>query len=235
MIDTAEAAPSRREQAKASRRGAIFDAARDLIREGGGASAEHIARRAGVSTATVYNLIGPRDRLLGGLLSDLFAGLGAHVRGFDSADPLTQAEQVVSHSVALFCEDPALWRQVIHEASGSYAAHVAPYIESQPIDLMIGAMRRAEAAGQLAAGVDAAAAALQVYASYNGAMFLWAGGGFTDQDFLNQARSGLWTVVAALGAPAARRRALGELGSCRGPRLRAGRGAGPSRLPALRG
>ena len=227
MIETAAAAPSRREQAKASRRGAIFDAARDLIREGGGgASAEHIARRAGVSTATVYNLIGPRDRLLGGLLSDLFAGLGAHVRGFESADPLTQAEQVVAHSVALFCKDPALWRPVIHEASGSYTAHVAPYIESQPIDLMIGAMRRAKAAGQLAAGIDAYAAALQVYASYNGAMFLWAGGGFTDQDFLGQARSGLWTVVAALGAPAARRRALGELRSCQGQRLRAGRGEG---------
>ena len=224
MSDPPAATASRREQSKATRRDAIFDAARDLLREGvKGASAEHIARRAGVSTATLYNLVGPRDRLLGGLLSHLFAGLGAHVRAFEDGDPLTCAEQVVTHSVALFCEDAPLWRQVIHEASGSYAAHVAPYIESQPIDLMIGAMRRAKAAGQLAAAADADAAALQVYASYNGALFLWAGQGFTDEDFLNQARSGLWTVVAALGAPTARRRALTVLRSCRVRPLGSGR------------
>ena len=208
MTDTPVAPTSRREQSKSERRDAIFEAARDLIRDDGkGASAEHIARRAGVSTATLYNLVGPRDRLLGGLLSHLFAGLSDHVRAFEAGDPLTCADQVVSHSAALFCEDAPLWRHVIHEASGSYAANVSPHIESQPIDLMIGAMRRAKAAGQLAPGVDADAAAVQVYASYNGALFLWAGGGFDDQDFLNQARSGLWTVVAALGAPTSRRRA----------------------------
>jgi AcrR family transcriptional regulator len=233
------ATPSRREQSKASRRDAIFEAARDLIRDAGsGASAEHIARRAGVSTATLYNLVGPRARLLGGLLSHLFAGLSEHVRAFESADPLIYAEQVVTHSVALFCDDPPLWRHVIHEASGSYAAHVAPYIESQPIDLMIGAMRRAKAARQLVETVDADAAALQVYASYNGALFLWAGEGFTDRDFLDQARSGLWTVVAALGSPNERRRALRELRSCHDQRLRpartdAGSVGGSSQAEAL--
>jgi hypothetical protein len=97
---------------------------------------------------------------------------------------------------------------VIHEASGAYAARVAPYIESQPIDLMIAAMRRAKAAGQLARTAYADATALQIYASYNGALFLWAGARFTDEDFLEQARSGLWIAIAALGSPTARRRAL---------------------------
>ena len=115
---------------------------------------------------------------------------------------------------------------MIHEASGSYAASVAPFIESQPIDLMIGAMRRAKAANQLVEAADADSAAVQVYASYNGALFLWAGEGFTDRDFLDQARSGLWTVVAALGAPKERGRALVELRSCQGPRLRFNSGSG---------
>ena len=57
---------SRREQSKAGRRTAILDAARTLIRSHGThVSAERIAQRAGVSTATVYNLIGPREQLLG--------------------------------------------------------------------------------------------------------------------------------------------------------------------------
>lgn len=221
MSDTLAAPLSRREQSKASRRDAIYGAARDLLRESGGAaSAEHIARRAGVSTATLYNLVGPRDRLLGSLLSDLFAQLGEHLRAFEDGDPLIYADQVVSHSVGLFCEDAPLWRHVTHEAGGAYAARVAPYIESQPITLMIGAMRRAKAGGELARATDADAAAVQVYASYCGALSLWSGEGFTDQDFLNQARSGLWTVVAAMGSPAARRRALAELQFCRGQSLR---------------
>jgi AcrR family transcriptional regulator len=221
VIDTPTAAPSRREQSKASRRDAIFDAARDLLRDGAaGSSAEHIARRAGVSTATVYNLIGPRDQLLGGLLSHLFAELNARVAPFEDGDALTCAEAIVTHSVALFCEDAPLWRRVVHEANGSYAARVAPYIVTQPIDLMIGAMRRAKAAGQLTRTVDPDAAALQIYASYNGALFLWAGERFTDGNFLDQARSGLWIVIAALGAPAARRRALCELRSHHGGSVR---------------
>ncbi len=221
MTDAPTAAPSRREQSKASRREAIFEAARDLLRDGtAGSSAEHIARRAGVSTATLYNLIGPRDQLLGGLLSHLFAALTAHVAAFEAGDPLICAQEVVTHSVALFCEDARLWRRVIHEASGAFAARVAPYIESQPIDLMIAAMRRAKAAGQLARTADADATALQIYASYNGALFLWAGERFTDRDFLEQARSGLWIAIAALGSPGARRRALGELAASGGEGLR---------------
>jgi AcrR family transcriptional regulator len=212
MIDAP--APSRREEGKASRRDAIFEAARDLIRdEGSGASAEHIARRAGVSTATLYNLVGPRDRLLGALLSHLFARLGEQLRPLETGDPLTFADAVVSRSAALFCEDAPLWRPVVHELSGSYAARIVPFIESQPIHLMIGAMRRAKAAGQLAKAADADAAALQVYASYNGALFLWAGEAFGDEAFLNQARSGLWTVVAAQGSAGTRRRALDVLAS----------------------
>jgi AcrR family transcriptional regulator len=212
MTGASAIAPSRREQSKASRRDAIFEAARDLIREAGsGASAEHIARRAGVSTATLYNLVGPRDRLLGALLSHLFARLGDQLRPLEPGDPLAYADAVVSRSAALFCEDAPLWRRVVHEVSGSYAARIGPFIESPPIHLMIGAMRRAKAAGQLLRAADADTAALQVYASYNGALFLWAGEAFGDEAFLNQARSGLWTVVAALGSPETRRRALDAL------------------------
>jgi AcrR family transcriptional regulator len=166
-----------------------------------------------MSTATLYNLVGPRDRLLGALLSHLFARLGEHLRPIEPGDPLAFADAVVSRSAALFREDAPLWRRVVHEVSGSYGARIAPFLESQPIHLMIGAMRRAQAAGQLAETARADAAALQVYGSYNGALFLWAGEAFGDEAFLNQARSGLWTVVAALGSAGTRRQALDVLAS----------------------
>ena len=59
MIRAETAEPSRREQSKNARRTAILDAARSLIRENGPlVSAERIAQRAGVATATVSGWTG---------------------------------------------------------------------------------------------------------------------------------------------------------------------------------
>jgi AcrR family transcriptional regulator len=200
---------SRREQSKAARRDAIFEATRDLLRLAeGGVSAEQIARRAGVSTATVYNLIGPREELLGALLSHLFERLYSELDASGVTDPLGFGEAVVTRSVALFCEDPVVWRHVMHEISGAYAERIAPHVSRQPVELQVRAMREARALGLLAKGADPDAAAMQIYASYNGALFMWAGGFLTDEDFLRQALSGFWTVVAAHGARAERQEAL---------------------------
>lgn len=54
-----------REQHKARRRMRILEATRELLRHGPDSviSAERIAERAEVAPATVYNLIGPRDKI----------------------------------------------------------------------------------------------------------------------------------------------------------------------------
>ncbi len=203
---------SRREQGKASRRDAIFDAARNLLRdEGHEVSAERIAQRAGVSTATLYNLIGPREQLLGALLSDLFEKLESDVNALGVADPLLFGEAVVTISVGLFCSDSALWRCVVHAAGSTYAVAVAPFVRLQPIELQKRAMREAKALGMLPKSVSTDMAAQQIYTSYNGALFMWAGGILSDAEFLNLAQSGFWLTIAALGARAERARALAVL------------------------
>lgn len=213
---------SRRERSKGARRDAILEAARSLIREHGAqVSAEKIAQRAEVSTATVYNLIGPREQLLGLLLSDLFEHLRATVTAMNLVDPFRVGEAVVAVSADMFISDSSLWLNVLSEVRGALGARVQPFISFQPINLQREAMLTAKQLGMLSREADPEMTAVQIYAAYNGALFLWAGGILADDAFRNQARAGYWAILAALGAGAYRRRALRELNALHGLRTRA--------------
>ena len=213
---------SRREQSKSARRSAILDAARSLIREHGPqVAAEKIAQRAGVSTATVYNLIGPREQLLGLLLSELFEDLRARIAGMKLVDPFLVGDAVVVVSARMFIADAALWLNVIPEIRGAFGVRVQPFISFQPINLQRQAMQTAKDIGMLNRSADAEMTATQIYAAYTGALFLWAGGYLSDDAFINQAKAGYWAILAALGAGDHRRRALGELNALYSARARA--------------
>ena len=199
---------SRREQSKAGRRTAILDAARTLIRSHGThVSAERIAQRAGVSTATVYNLIGPREQLLGLLLSEQFELLSATVAAMDLADPILFGDAVIVVSARMFNADPDLWRRVIPEVSGFFAASVQPFVSFQPINLQRHAMVTAKDLGLLSRAADPQATAMHIYAAYCGALSLWAGGVLSGDEFLIHAQAGYWAVLAGLGSVGERRRA----------------------------
>jgi AcrR family transcriptional regulator len=218
----AEDVESRREQSKSARRTAILDAARSLIREHGPqVSAEKIAQRAGVSTATVYNLIGPREQLLGLLLSDLFEGLRAAIVGMNLLDPFLIGDAVVATSARMFIADASLWLHVLPEIRGAFGVRVQPFVSFQPINLQRAAMQTAKDIGMLNRSADAEMTATQIYAAYTGALFLWAGGYLSDEAFLNQAKAGYWAILAALGAGDHRRRALNELNHLHSARARA--------------
>ncbi len=213
---------SRREQGKDARRDAILEAAKSLIRAfGPQVSTEKIAHRAGVSTATVYNLIGPREQLLGLLLSDLFERLRATVKAMNLVDPFRVGEAVVAVSADMFVSDSSLWVNVISEVKGAFGARIRPFVSFQPINLQREAMLTAKQLGMLSREADPEMTAMQIYAAYNGALFLWAGGFLADDAFRRQAKAGYWAVLAALGAGEHRRRALRELNDLHGARTRA--------------
>ena len=205
---------TRREQSKAARRGAILNAARSLMREDGPqVTAERIAQHAGVSTATVYNLIGPRERLLGLILSELFEDLSATLAAMDLADPILFGDAVVVVSAQMFIADADLWRRVAPEVSGLFASSVQPYVSFQPINLQRHAMARAKAQGLLSRAADPHVTAMHIYAAYVGALTLWAGGVLSNPEFVSQAQSGYWAVLAAFGSGSERRRAQQNLKS----------------------
>ncbi len=79
---------SRREEAKAERRRQIVRAARELIVERGdaGLSMRELARRAGVSQATPYNLFGTKRAILLAVLQDV-EDFGVRMAARGSAGP----------------------------------------------------------------------------------------------------------------------------------------------------
>jgi hypothetical protein len=98
---------------------------------------------------------------------------------------------------------------------------VRPFVSFQPINLQRAAMQTAKQLGMLNRDADPEMTATQIYAAYNGALFLWAGGHLSDAAFLDQAKAGYWAILAALGTGDHRRRALATLNDLHRARARA--------------
>jgi AcrR family transcriptional regulator len=204
----------RREQNKARRRDAILDAALEMFQTQTltSVTTEQIADRAGVSPATVYNLVGPReqlhlalvDRLLDGLVDALADPITATAR-----DPIATARLIITHSTSAFVADAAAYRQIVH-AVGELSTSGAR-LAIDPSQLQVAAMRDAVDRGLLRPDLDPIALGRQVYLSYAGALIGWAGGGLSDELFEVAALHGLYTVLAAAGSAENRPEFLREL------------------------
>ena len=202
-----------REQNKAKRREAILDAALALLRTDPltTVTTERVAALAAVSPATVYNLVGPRERLLLALVDRVLEGLVSEVASLDGSpeDPLTAARLVVDRSVEAFVAEGQAFRQVL-AALGDFAASKAS-MSFDPAQLQVAALRDAQVAGLVRSELDPAALGRQVYLTYTGAMLAWAAGGLRDDGFRAAARHGLLTVVTAAATDEHRQRCLDEL------------------------
>ncbi len=188
-----------REAHKQRRRRAILDAARELLRAGGPDAlvVETLAARAEVAPATVYNLIGPRERLFGALLDDLLDELAARLAPLEPADPLARARAIVVESVRLFTADPPVSRAVV--------TRLGPALHSRPAALQARAFHDARAAGLLHPAADPEALGAQVLLSTTGALLLWAAGHADDARLADLALAGLdLALAAAVADPAAR-------------------------------
>ena len=203
---------TRWEAGKASRRKSIIDATKDLLRDGETVSSASIARRAGVSVATVYNLVGKREALIACILDEKLTELGRRIDDLGDIDPILRAEAVVTISIEMFAEDPLVYRQVVHELSGSLAKVIANHLTFQAVNLQIDAMTEAQANGQVENWVDPGAAGQNILTSYSGAMTSWSASGDSGV-FMHQALYGFWTAIAAYGVPVERKRAIQKLNS----------------------
>lgn len=201
---------SRAESAKDTRRRLILEATKALMREGEVVSSATIAKRAGVSVATVYNLVGKREVLIGKILDELLVRLGDQIRNFDDPDPILRAEAVVTISIDMFVEDAAVYRQIVHELSGSLAKAVSRQVSFEPVTLQIDAMAEAQRMRKIAAWVDPAVAGQAILTSYVGAMHTWSGSGSAEA-FRRQALAGFWTAIAAYGTKPEREKAIERL------------------------
>jgi AcrR family transcriptional regulator len=181
---------------KAKRRDAILDAAVILLgtRDSSDITTEEIAALAGVSAATVYNLVGTRNELMYQLVGRILTDLAESLQALDPGDPIAAAQLVVDHTVRAFVSNPNAYRQVVAVTQRAAAAHPTPV---EPSSFQVVAMRQAQSMGIIRNDIDASGLARQIFLSYTGAAMLWSAGRLDDAGLLTAARHGLFTVLAA--------------------------------------
>jgi AcrR family transcriptional regulator len=211
-----------RERHKTARRMRILDAARELLRESPDTalSTERIAARADVAPATVYNLIGPRDKVWEALAAGFVDELERRLTATGARDTLERAREVVRLTVGLFVDDPIVSRRMLREWEESGLV-----LDHSPVDHLRQAMIDAQTQGLLRDEVDVDALAAVVGSSCVGAMHQWVAGPVDDERFLANALRAVDVVLAAAAADPHRERLLRRLRGRRAARPRKGRAA----------
>ena len=114
LVQQAAQEQGRREQGKERRRRRILDAAAQLVEREGldGLTMRRLSDAAGVSYATVYNLVGSKEDVLVALLRSGLEDLGAQLAAVASRDPLDRARALVAGVVDHFVARPELYREI---------------------------------------------------------------------------------------------------------------------------
>lgn len=172
----AEPAGGRREAGKAERRARIVQAARELLRETGGAelSMRAIAARAGVSPATPYNLFGSKRAVLVSVLEDIrdFGKLFASAAGLS---PFERVLRAAALAVSYYEKDPDFYRVLWLNLLGSEGAEDRNAIFNAKRDAFWTDLLQAAAdAGLLRPGLPVAALRRTLDAVFRGTLLEWA-------------------------------------------------------------
>ncbi|MEH6372868.1 TetR/AcrR family transcriptional regulator [Streptomyces sp. KLMMK] len=193
-----------REQHKARRRARILEATRELLREGPESviTAERIAERAEVAPATVYNLVGSRDKIWEALAAGFMDELEHRLAALGDGDP----REVVRSTVLLFAGDPVVSRRMVREWEESGLV-----LDRSPLTQLRRAMADARTQGLLRADVDTDALAAVVGTSCVGALHQWVVHLIDDDRFLARALFALDVALAAAAADPCREQLLAPL------------------------
>ncbi|WP_235489213.1 TetR/AcrR family transcriptional regulator [Streptomyces roseoverticillatus] len=154
-------------------------------------STERIAERAEVAPATVYNLIGPREKIWEALAAGFMDELERRLVVLGAGDP----REVVRSTVHLFVSDPVVSRRMVREWEESGLV-----LDRSPLIQLRRAMAEAQTLGILRADVNTDALAAVVGTSCVGALHQWVADLIDDDRFLARALLALDVVLAAAAA-----------------------------------
>jgi AcrR family transcriptional regulator len=207
---------SLREEGKERRRRSILEAAARLVEEDGldGLTMRRLSDAAGVSYATVYNLIGAKEDVLVAVLRAGLEDLADRLAAVESANPLERAAATVMGMVEHFVARPALYRplvQAVHEPAAG--ARGLP-IRLRTIARHEASIRDAIDQGLLRDDLDPHVLARHVTLAVNGAIRRWAAGEMGATGFRGEAGYALRVSLLGVATPSTRKQLLAEVRSC---------------------
>lgn len=183
------------------RRQSIVQAAETLIRETGSTdfSMHDLARTAGLSTATTYNLIGSKStvlyRLLNGSLDELSTLEQKRER---TSDPVGYVDQMGGVAVDFFAGDPGFFRPLMRFLLGVPDAVLRPVFMRKAYDFWVLAVSGLVEQGMLRPGVEASDLGRSLHVFFTGALDLWVHEELDRDQFRAQIRQA--SILLLLGA-----------------------------------
>lgn len=211
----------RREQQKESRRRAIIHATETLIRETGSVefSMIDLGKRAGLSTATTYNLIGSKATVLYLLLNRSLAKLYSQndepPTGGDAVEHFLAAADIATQ---FFTADPKFYKPLMMFLLGVPNQVNRPKTMSTAYAYWTKAVEELFTRNAKREGVLPEDVARCCHIFFAGALDLWVQDELSDQQFQSQVRHGVALQLFSLGDPRIEARLLREL-RCAGARL----------------
>ncbi len=211
---------TRREANVAARRQRILDSARALLAEDGpeGLSMRKLARQAGLSVTTLYNLIGSRETILQALIHDSTERLGgAAPKTRKTRDPLRRAPRALDSMLSYMIENGAVLRPLIvaEFSTGRFLQKLGQQDQGKNFlhfkRTVRDAIGEAIACGKLREAVGLDFLEEQLYASLELALDRWAFGFFDDETFRLRSLGGFYLGLLAFAEPELRPRLEREL------------------------
>lgn len=200
-----------RSQNKEKRRQRILFEARRVISQDGydALTTRALAKAAGVTQPTLYNLIGTKDDILKVLLEESVARVWDRLRLAKPADPLAAIEAVVLEPLALFEADSTYYRAAVIASDrmmGPLIAGPKPvgpnyFVGRESVQMAIEAVQGAVDAGLIGARYPAALFGEQMYICFRGPMRDWAYGFISLDEFRTRALRGFYLTLAIDAAP----------------------------------
>jgi AcrR family transcriptional regulator len=222
-----QAAPttSRREEAKAERRARIRRAARDLIRETGDTNVpmRELARRAGVSVATAYNLFGSKRAVMLAVLEDErdFVQRFQRLKVPSAIDRIFEAHAM---AYGYFVQDPEfyrpLWRALLgagHGESNSSAdatGLASPERRAQTQAAWWALLQAAKSEGLLRMEVDIPLLERCLSNLAAGTLLSWATGGLDTNELMASVGLGYALLLTSAATPDGQRALAARTAEC---------------------
>ncbi len=200
---------NRREANVAARRQRILESARALLQEAGpeGLSMRKLARQAGLSVTTLYNLLGSREEILQALIKDSVQRLEAPAADTGAArDPLLRASRAMDGILQYIVDNGDLLRPLIVAdfRTGSWT-RLGQQDEGEHFrsskDAIRAAITEALADGQLRNVVGQRFLEVQLHVGWELALDQWAYGVIDDEVFRLKSLCGFHVALLAFAEP----------------------------------